>query len=242
MSSIQKIACHDNVMHQILLVKASDPSSPLFDHLITPASAHITNASHSHVDTHLQPIPTCSTTPTTVDANNQQATSMVNASTNSSHTTDGIKGTRKRKHAVSMSRQQSKYGTLWQISPQQMHVPVPVRSWDLRIHTMFCHSNTVVPGLNVRLSYIIMCLLQVKYVVVWYNNIVQHNPVNWSIGASPLFTFIWPSCKACSNHIYWLQSVNCWSNLSSHTGPLSFTAILSEEVWLTFCHLCWMIF
>jgi hypothetical protein len=63
-----------------------------------------------------------------------------------------------------------------------------------------------------------------------YNNIVQHNPVNWSISAWPLFTFIWPSCKACSNLIYWLQSVNCWSNLSSHTGPLSFTVILSEKV------------
>ena len=52
-----------------------------------------------------------------------------------------------------------------------------------------------------------------------YNYIVQCNPLNWSVSAWPLFTFIQQSWKACSNHIYWLQSVNHWSNLSSHTGP-----------------------
>ena len=63
-----------------------------------------------------------------------------------------------------------------------------------------------------------------------YNYIVQCNPLNWSVSAWPLFTFIQQSWKACSNHIYWLQSVNHWSNLSSHTRPSSFTAILSEKV------------
>jgi len=66
--------------------------------------------------------------------------------------------------------------------------------------------------------------------MLWYDNIVQHKPVNRSISAWPLFTFIQQFCNACSNLIYWLQSVNHWSNLSSHTRPLSFTAILSKKV------------
>ena len=66
--------------------------------------------------------------------------------------------------------------------------------------------------------------------MLWYDNIVLHNPVNWSISVWPLFIFIWLSFKAYPNFIYWLQSVNCWSNLSSHTRSLSFTAILSEKV------------
>jgi hypothetical protein len=96
--------------------------------------------------------------------------------------------------------------------------------WKAAFHTNWGLFKPLVMFFGLTNSF--FCL---NYCMLQYNNIVQHNPVNWSISAWPFFTFIWPSCKVCSNLIYWLQSVNCWSNLSSQTGPLSFTAILSEK-------------
>ena len=69
--------------------------------------------------------------------------------------------------------------------------------------------------------------------MLWNNYIIGCNSLSQSVNIWPLLVIIGLSDKACSNLIYWWQSVNCWSNLSSHTRPLSFTAIVSAKVSVT---------